>query len=291
MKNRVIISYFILLTVSITLVLMDMSFPKVDEFTSWDIISEVLICIQPVIWISFVQFDFRKDYFNKLIMLGLILFYTGSFQNVMDEIYELEGAVSQVDKVLMPIGMMLISAVVVLSFINERKLNSHISEKSIRDSLTGLYNRHYLEEKLESILSEAVKFNYEVSVAFIDIDNFKRINDTEGHKRGDELLEYIGQFINNCIRNTDYAFRYGGDEFLIVYQNTKAEVALKVTERIKDKLKKNVLFHKNKISMSSGIASYQRTENWKELINRADQAMYKSKINGKDRTTVASVSF
>ena len=291
MKNRVTISYFILLLISITLVSADMSFPKVDESTSWDIISEVLICVQPVIWISFVQFDLRKDYFNKLIMFGLILFYTGSFQNVMDEIYKLEGAMSQLDKILMPTGMMIISIVVILSFINERKVNSRISEKSVKDSLTGLYNRHYLEEKLESILNEAVKFNYEVSVAFIDIDNFKRINDTEGHKKGDELLEYIGKFINNCIRNTDYAFRYGGDEFLIVYQNTAAEVALKVTDRIKDKLKKNVLFHKNKISMSSGIASYQRTENWKELINRADQAMYKSKINGKDRTTVASVSF
>ncbi|NDI79244.1 GTP cyclohydrolase IIa [Psychrilyobacter piezotolerans] len=280
--------YLIVIAITLTLISLDMPFPKVENPTAWDIISELLICIQPLIWICFGKIAFRKIFIRSLYVGGSIIFYTGALQNVMDEIYEIEGFLSHIDKVLMPIGLMLISMGVVLSVLNERKDNFYISQKSIKDPLTKLYNRRYLEEKLESILNESTEVNHEISIAFIDIDNFKKINDTVGHIKGDEILRYIGKLINGSIRESDYAFRYGGDEFLIVYQNTTAEIALKITERIKDNFKKNILFHNYNLSLSSGIASYQRSENYKEFIRRADQAMYKSKINGKNRTTLAA---
>ncbi|MCS5421916.1 MULTISPECIES: GGDEF domain-containing protein [Psychrilyobacter] len=288
MKNKVLMPYLIVIAITLTLISLDMPFPKVENPTAWDIISELLICIQPLIWICFGKIAFRKIFIRSLYVGGSIIFYTGALQNVMDEIYEIEGFLSHIDKVLMPIGLMLISMGVVLSVLNERKDNFYISQKSIKDPLTKLYNRRYLEEKLESILNESTEVNHEISIAFIDIDNFKKINDTVGHIKGDEILRYIGKLINGSIRESDYAFRYGGDEFLIVYQNTTAEIALKITERIKDNFKKNILFHNYNLSLSSGIASYQRSENYKEFIRRADQAMYKSKINGKNRTTLAA---
>lgn len=288
MKNKILMPYLIIVVITSTLILLDMPFPKVENPTAWDIISELLICIQPLIWIYFGKVAFRIVFIRNLYVNGSIIFYTGALQNVMDEIYELEGPLSQLDKVLMPIGLMLISIGIVLSIKNERKQHFRISQKSMKDPLTKLYNRRYLEEKLESILDRSIEVNYEISIAFIDIDNFKKINDTEGHLKGDEILKYIGELINSSIRGSDYAFRYGGDEFLIVYQNTSSEIALKITERIKNNFKKNILFNNYSLTLSSGIASYQKPENYKDFIQRADQAMYSSKINGKDRITLAS---
>lgn len=289
MKTKILIPYLVIINISLVLVLLDMRYPYVEGNTAWEIISEVLICVQPLIWIFCRSLGFRDGRSGNLYTVGAIIFYTGAFQNVMDEIWEMEGVISQIDKVLMPIGLVIISSGIVMAFLHERKLNSYIVEKSIRDPLTGLYNRHYLEDKLNSILNEAEEIRCETSVAFIDIDNFKRINDTEGHRKGDELLRYIGELIKSSIRKTDYAFRYGGDEFLIIFQNTREEVALEIMERIKENLKKNVLVHNYQLSMSSGITSYQRAESYKDLIHRADQAMYHSKITGKDRVTVASM--
>jgi len=287
LKNKIIIPYFIVIVITLTLIFLDMPFPKVENPTAWDIISELLICIQPLIWIFFGKVDFRSNILCNLYEIGAVMFYTGALQNVMDEIYELEGFLSQLDKVLMPVGLILISIAIVLTFFNERKHNFYTSQKSIRDPLTKLYNRRYLEEKLESILDRSIEINYEISIAFIDIDDFKKINDTDGHLKGDEILKYIGELINNSIRGSDYAFRYGGDEFLIVYQDTSPEIALKITERIKNNFKKNILFNNYNLSLSSGIASYQNHENYKDFIHRADQAMYKSKVNGKDQITLA----
>lgn len=287
MKNKLIMPYLITITITLILIFLDMSFPKVENPTNWDIVSELLICVQPLIWIYFGIIAFRSFFICNLYVGGSIIFYTGALQNVMDEIYELEGATSQIDKVLMPIGLMLISFGIVLSILSERKENLRLSQNSIKDPLTKLYNRRYLKEKLQSILDQSVKFNYEISIAFIDIDNFKKINDTEGHVKGDEFLKYMGELINNSIRESDYAFRYGGDEFLIVYQNTTTKTALKITERIKDDFKKNEFLKKYNLSLSSGIASYHKSENYKDLIDRADQAMYKSKMNGKDRITLS----
>ena len=287
MKSKVLIPYLIIINISLVLVLLDMRYPYVEDNTAWEVISEVLICIQPLIWIFCRSLGFRDGKSGNLYTLGAIIFYTGAFQNVMDEIWEMEGIISQIDKVLMPLGLVIISSGIVKAFIYERKVNSYIAQKSIRDPLTGLYNRHYLEDKLKSILEEGTKNNCETTVAFIDIDNFKKINDTEGHRKGDELLKHIGELIKDSIRGSDYAFRYGGDEFLIVFQNTSVELALEITERIKGNLKKNILIYNYKISMSSGIASYQRAENYKEFIHRADQAMYESKVRGKDRISIA----
>ncbi|ADO84605.1 diguanylate cyclase (plasmid) [Ilyobacter polytropus DSM 2926] len=287
MDKRTKVSYLICLIVTIILTYTDMSFPKLVGFTSWDIVSELLICIQPIIWIYFVRFDLGKNYFNRFIIFGFILFYAGSFQNVMDEIYEMEGFISNLDKILMPIGLMTISTVTILSFMNQRKIRSTISDKSMHDHLTGLYNRHYLELNLDTLIKKSLAFDKEISIAFIDLDNFKNINDKYGHKRGDEVLEFMGKLIKSSIRETDNAIRYGGDEFIILYQDTSTEKALEITERINTKMKKNDFLYENKISISSGIVSYQKNENWKELINRADKAMYDSKKSGKDKISIA----
>ncbi len=143
-----------------------------------------------------------------------------------------------------------------------------------------------MEEHLEDLLKKLSELNLEVSVAFIDIDNFKIINDTHGHVAGDELLKALGEEINSHIRKSDYAFRYGGDEFLLIFPNTKAEVALDVAKRIKENIfnfseKKGII-----LTLSIGMTMHKKYESYKTLLNKVDQVMYQSKRNGKNQITL-----
>lgn len=286
--------YLILITITIILIYFDMSFTKIENPLFEDILSEILMCIQPVIWIYFEKAGFKNMNNYYLMISGFILFYLGNLQDVMDEFYILEGPLSKIENILVPTGLITISIAVIWRFIEENKINNTLSktnkiiyDKSIRDTLTGLYNRYHLEEHLDNILNELSKIHSEISVAFIDIDNFKTINDTYGHRTGDMTLKNLGEQINNCIRKSDYAFRYGGDEFLIIYPNTKAKTALQITERIKQKFSMSSAKENGiKLSLSIGIGAYKKFENHKNLIDRVDKIMYESKKNGKNQITV-----
>lgn len=292
------IPYLILIITTIILIYFDMSFTKIENIELADILSEILICIQPLIWIYFGKVDFKNKNNYYLMISGFILFYLGNLQDVMDEIYILEGPLSRIENILIPTGLITISIAVIWRFMEEKKIKNTLSEekkviydKSIRDSLTGLYNRYHLEERLDNILNELSKIYSEISVAFIDIDNFKTINDTYGHINGDMTLKNLGEQIKNSIRESDYAFRYGGDEFLIIYPNTKVKTALQITERIKQNISMSSVKESGiKLSLSIGITTYKKFENHKKLIDRADKIMYESKKNGKNQITLVDRS-
>ena len=272
---------------------LDSTFAKVESPSSRDIIFDSLVCAQPAIWIYFQNSGFRNSVHFHLMLDGCIILYAGFFQDVMDEFYELEGILNELEKFLIPIGLVIISSAIVLRFLEEEKnklfllqKTKDIYNKSIKDSLTGLYNRYHLEEHLETILHGPIDIDSEISVAFIDIDNFKAVNDVHGHLKGDEVLTMLGTEIRNCIRGSDYAFRYGGDEFLIIYLNTKVKTALAITERVKKNISLSLEKKGIKSSLSIGITRYQRSENYKLLMDRVDKIMYESKKNGKNQITV-----
>ncbi|MCS5420358.1 MULTISPECIES: GGDEF domain-containing protein [Psychrilyobacter] len=294
-SSKILISYLILIVVTLTLVYLDSSFAKVENPSSKDIISEFLICIQPAIWIYFGKSGFRNSNHCRLMLGGFIILYSGILQDLMDEFYEIEGVLGELENVLVPIGLIIISIAVILRFLEEEKNKLLLSQKtediynkSIKDPLTGLYNRYHLEEHLETILDRLIDIDADVSVAFIDIDNFKAVNDVYGHVKGDEVLTILGTEINRCIRKSDYAFRYGGDEFLIIYPNTKVKTALAITERVKKNISISLKIKGIKSSLSIGITTYQKFENYKNLIDRADKIMYESKRNGKNQITIAT---
>ncbi len=202
----------------------------------------------------------------------------------MDEFYELEGILGELDSIFVPIGLVTISASVVLGFAEEKRRNRVLFNQSRRDSLTGLYNKRYLQEKLKEMLDDAEAESATMSLAFIDVDNFKSINDTYGHEKGDEILKSIGEIISRFIRSSDYAFRYGGDEFVIIFSGIKSTKAVEVIERIRKYLIDSL--GEVKLTISSGVADYKKDERYDEWVSRADGAMYFSKKNGKNKTTL-----
>jgi len=294
-SSKRLISYLILTAITLILIYFDSTFARVENPSSKDIISEFLICTQPAIWIYFEKYGFRNSNHCRLMLGGFIIIYSGILQDLMDEFYEIEGPLAELENILVPIGLIIISTAIILRFLEEEKNKLLLSQKtqdiynkSIKDPLTGLYNRYHLEEHLETILDRLIKIDADVSVAFIDIDNFKAVNDVYGHLKGDELLTMLGTEINSCIRESDYAFRYGGDEFLIIYPNTKVKAALAITERVKKNISTSLKIKGIKSSLSIGITTHQRFENYKNLIDRADKIMYESKKNGKNQITIAT---
>ncbi|MCK9217482.1 MAG: diguanylate cyclase [Firmicutes bacterium] len=155
------------------------------------------------------------------------------------------------------------------------------------DKLTKLYTRKYFENALLNEISNAAIKSGEFSIIMSDIDRFKAINDRYGHQVGDKVLVKISELIMNSLRRTDICARYGGEEFIMLLPSTNTTGALNLAEKIRKALESaNIGLHQN-ITISMGIASYPTHSTWmKDLIDKADQALYHSKETGRNKTTV-----
>ena len=154
-----------------------------------------------------------------------------------------------------------------------------IHELTITDDCTALYNARHLNFVLDAEIYRSTRYGYEFSVIFLDLDHFKQVNDTHGHLVGSKLLWMIGDIIKGHLRLIDYAFRYGGDEFVILLPQTSKQNSLMVVRRLKDLLNSKTFFTEEnlniKVTASFGVASFPadgRTR--RELLRMADEAMY-----------------
>ncbi len=168
-------------------------------------------------------------------------------------------------------------------------VHRRVQELSISDPLTGLYNRRYLTTRLAEEWSRCVRQQEPLSIILGDIDNFKTINDTYGHSRGDEVLKKLGNILEQITRKENVAARYGGDEFVAVYTNMgSADAAIKA-EAIRSAFEQCTFsWADRKITVSIGVVSYPeiKVESAEELIQQADKAMYKAKREGENRIVV-----
>jgi diguanylate cyclase (GGDEF)-like protein len=167
------------------------------------------------------------------------------------------------------------------------RLRELLRNQSIRDPLTGLYNRRYLEESLNRELRRAMRANRPVSVVMLDLDHFKHFNDTFGHQAGDLLLKEIASILGTRLRAGDLACRFGGEEFSLILCEADAEGTLKCVRNICDAVKHLSVDYRGqtlgRITISAGIANYPaHSDNLEDLINAADKALYMAKNNGRD---------
>ncbi len=169
-------------------------------------------------------------------------------------------------------------------------LHAKLLEQVIRDPLTGLYNRRYLNETLGRELARAKRENYPISFVFIDIDHFKDVNDKFGHDAGDAMLQKLSTQLMSQTRYGDIVCRYGGEEFLAILLNIKAEAAFQITERWRMSFMGSTLLLDHigaKATISCGIAEFPAHGNTeKELISLADEALYHAKQTGRNRTVI-----
>jgi len=163
---------------------------------------------------------------------------------------------------------------------------SQLSEKVSIDQLTGVLNRRGLDEAMVREISRAQRGGFQLSVALLDIDNFKHFNDTYGHHVGDTALQHLAKVIQETVRPTDIAARFGGEEFVILLPDTSLDQAVETISRLQRALTKQFFLGNNErllITFSAGVALFKKDEESATVLNRADQAMYLAKKIGKNR--------
>jgi len=183
-----------------------------------------------------------------------------------------------------------------LASINEtlREKNVELHEISITDSLTGLYNRKHLMETLDKEVSRSQRHSRSFSLLVIDIDHFKKYNDTYGHLAGDEVLSKLASVFKESIRSSDYAARYGGEEFIIMLPEIGPEQGVEAAERIRHKVAEEIFSGDGesiKVTISVGVACYPKNgEDAESVIRNADAALYEAKELGRNRVILAGAN-
>ena len=162
------------------------------------------------------------------------------------------------------------------------KVNMILLEQSIKDSLTGLYNRRKLDEICKLEFLKAERYQQDLSIILMDIDFFKKVNDSRGHDVGDEVLKKLAEILLKSIREVDACGRWGGEEFLIICRETDLENAGLLAERLRLLIEKQVFVGDLHITASFGVASIQGCEDVDELFKTADIRLYEAKTEGRN---------
>jgi len=222
---------------------------------------------------------------NKIKSFALFpILYQGNLVGVMilfssSENFFQSGIVSSIETCMIQLGVAIANA--------ERY--EYTENLSFKDPLTKLFNRRYFETKLEQEFAKCERYNREVSLCMIDIDFFKKINDTYGHQAGDEILKQLAQIILKTIRKCDIAGRYGGEEFIVLMPETPPKNAYIALERLRKTVEEHAFvidvppgyLH---ITVSIGLAGYVQSMTKKEeLIELADKALYTAKNSGRNK--------
>lgn len=167
-----------------------------------------------------------------------------------------------------------------------------LERESLTDALIGIYNRRYLDRRLEEECARARRYGLPLFVLLLDIDHFKRVNDTYGHQAGDQVLIYLGKLLLNGVRESDIVTRYGGEEILILAPNTSASAAVTLAERLRLHVETHALMLSSesgqrkevRVTVSIGVAGLSEgTTDCQQLIEKADHALYRAKREGRNR--------
>lgn len=216
--------------------------------------------------------------FTALSMIGYYLVASGIFN-----------ASGLILPIIFPIIAM--AVILILFYIYNRFKDylgkEHLFSLASRDGLTGLKNRRSLNVILDEVLNNSIRHkSRKLSILMCDIDNFKKLNDTHGHQAGDMILKSFAKIMRSKCRQSDIVARYGGEEFLIIFPGVPAKNALRAAESIRKAISEENFVFKGQsysTSMSMGLAEYTKEKTKEELIEKADQALYRAKKEGKNR--------
>ena len=181
--------------------------------------------------------------------------------------------------------------------LNERELTKErvrmmekLQKLAVTDGLTKLYNSRSFYSQLETEVDRFNRYKHPLALLLLDLDHFKEYNDSYGHLEGDKVLVRFSQIIKSCLRANDSAYRYGGEEFTVILPETAGAEARTVAQRIRSALETERFSPQNeqdaKITISIGVTEYQEKEELSTFIQRADQAMYLSKQNGRNKVSM-----
>jgi diguanylate cyclase (GGDEF)-like protein len=165
-----------------------------------------------------------------------------------------------------------------------------LEQMAYRDQLTGLRNFRFFSSRLPEELQRAKRYRHQLSLVMLDIDYFKKFNDTHGHQAGNVALQHLARVLDETVRETDIVARYGGEEFALILPETTKRLAHELASRVRANVEANPVRlgeHHHRITVSVGLATFPRdTCTWQGLVEVADKALYQSKQGGRNRVTV-----
>ncbi|RFF29012.1 MULTISPECIES: sensor domain-containing diguanylate cyclase [unclassified Wenzhouxiangella] len=167
------------------------------------------------------------------------------------------------------------------------RLNQRFERLATSDHLTGLWNRYRMEEAIDHEVSVAERYGRPCALVMFDIDHFKRFNDTWGHDAGDEVLKHVARSVSTQLRDTDHVGRWGGEEFIVLSANTGLEGATHLAERLRAAIEVLEIRDYGSVTASFGVAVHEKGEQSRELVKRADRALYAAKEGGRNRVELA----
>lgn len=230
-------------------------------------------------------------YIENYQLIGTYIFYIGLMIVKIMQYYKLAG-IGQMDFMMVHFGMFALFGIIVYMIMISQMIKIITSdiEKTVkleylanRDFLTGTYNRRMFDDSVNKLSNS----DYPVSLILFDIDFFKNINDTYGHKTGDAILVEIAKITEKEIRKSDSLYRWGGEEFIIILRQTNLYEAKLVADKLR-KIFENYQFENisESITISYGVSELEHNQDFEQLVSKADQALYKAKSNGRNRVEI-----
>jgi len=232
----------------------------------------------------------RQPAVESVIIALLVLICSVSFEYLKYSIYS-SVAIMESHALTAIVNSLLAGLIAYLVIYRTRRMiaksENRFRELSIVDDLTRLYNSRHFYFQLKIELDRSNRYKQPLTLILFDLDNFKAFNDTYGHVEGDQVLRRLGQVVKRCLRQTDFAYRYGGEEFTILLPMTTSTDGSVTAERIRTEFKKETfspaLDQEVHMTVSIGLAQYRPQEDMKAFVHRVDQIMYQGKKNGKDK--------
>lgn len=227
--------------------------------------------------------DYQGDREGRLPPAGFVLFWDDVSKPVADF-----GRSVWINILFAVSGFILIEAILLAVFRRELRMET-LKKQAMTDGLTGLFNRHYFEKTLERDLNLARRARQELSLVVCDVDYFKKYNDRYGHQAGDRCLVELAGAIGKALRReSDWAVRFGGEEFVVVLPGTDSAGARLMAERLLEAVRRLRIVHEESevspfVTLSAGVATSREAEDPAELFNRADHHLYQAKEQGRDR--------
>jgi len=170
-----------------------------------------------------------------------------------------------------------------LSIQEINKLNSILKVQAITDPLTGLFNRSLLDESLKQAISQHERTEIPISLIYMDIDHFKKVNDNLGHDIGDVVLKRLGELLRSRLRSSDRAFRLGGEEFIILLHNSNQAQSKQFAESLRQQIERYSFIPLQTITMSFGVAEFEKNMDHVEWLKASDVRLYEAKDSGRNK--------
>jgi diguanylate cyclase (GGDEF)-like protein len=196
-----------------------------------------------------------------------------------------EHTISDQKNIILALG--LLSMVIIALGLNGLRLNRLLKNLSQTDALSGLYNRRFMNKGLQDEIMKFKRYKTPFALLLLDIDYFKKINDTFGHDKGDLVIKKISSLMQKHIRSTDICARWGGEEFLILASNSDLSGAIKLANNLKELIENFDFEINHNVTVSIGVSSINESLEQESLLKLVDNALYKAKENGRNRVEIA----